>query len=215
MTCFFAPAYGSARVRKLASTSILAVYWGIIVVGPLSAPALAETAVFVKTDSATQGKGTVAGFAAMAQGQALSGVRPYNCARNFYVDGTTGNDVGTSGSQSYPWKTIQYANNSGVLLAGDCVYVAPGTYLQSPLYLTNRGSANMVSSYVTYIGAPNNATTLTVSPGTFAVELIATNYIILDGFNIDWTVAADYAGGNIGTAHHLIVLKGIPKSSFK
>jgi len=60
----------------------------------------------------------------MAQGQVLAGVRPYNCARNFYVDGTTGNDVGTSGSQSYPWKTIQYANNSGGLLAGDCVYVA-------------------------------------------------------------------------------------------
>ena len=73
----------------------------------------------------------------------------------------------------------------------------------------------MVSSYVTYIGAPNNATTLTVSPGTFAVELIATNYIILDGFNIDGAVAADYAVGNIGTAHHLIVLKGIPKSLFK
>ena len=50
--------------------------------------------------------GTVAGFAGMAQGQVLSGVRPYNCARNFYVDGMTGNDVSTSGSQSYPWKTI-------------------------------------------------------------------------------------------------------------
>ena len=41
--------------------------------------------------------GTVTGFAGMAQGQVLAGVRPYNRARNFYVDGTTGNDVSTSG----------------------------------------------------------------------------------------------------------------------
>jgi hypothetical protein len=159
--------------------------------------------------------GAVAVFAGLAEGQVLAGVRPYNCVRNFYVDGATGKDVSTSGSQSYPWKTLQYANNSGGLVAGDCVNVAPGTYLQSPLYLTNRGVANMALGYVTYVGAPNNATMLTVSPGTFAVELIGTNYIILDGFNKDGSVATDYAGGNIGTAHHLMVLKGVPTSLFK
>ena len=111
-------------------------------------------------------------FAGMVEGQVLSGVRPYNCVRNFYVNGASGNDVSTSGSQSYPWKTIQYANNSGGLQAGDCVNVAPGTYLQSPLYLTNRASTNLDSSYATYIGAPNSAATLTVSPGTFGVERI-------------------------------------------
>ena len=159
--------------------------------------------------------GAVAGFAGLAEGQVLSSARPYTCVRNFYVNGASGNDVSTSGSQSYPWKTIQYANNSGGLQAGDCVNVAPGTYLQSPLYLTNRASTNVDSSYATYIGAPNSTTTLTLSPGTFGVERINTDSIILDGFNIDGTAAPDYAGGNISTAHHLMVLKGVPRSLLK
>ena len=55
MTQFFALSCGSARTSKVVLTSIIAVFWLILVSVPLSATALAATASFVKTDATTMG----------------------------------------------------------------------------------------------------------------------------------------------------------------
>ncbi len=155
----------------------------------------------------------------MAGGQVLFGVKPYTCVRNFYVDGVTGQDVSTSGSQSYPWNTIQYANNKGGLKPGDCVNVAAGTYAQPGtggmgLTLSTGGNANAPTGYVTYIGAPNHATRITGSASTYNLVRITGSYIIIDGFDLDGTGTPNYAVSNDpafsqGPGHHIMVLNNL------
>jgi serralysin len=161
----------------------------------------------------------MAGFAGMAEGQVSFGVKPYICVRNFYVNGATGKDVSTSGSQSYPWKTIQYANDHAGLKAGDCVNVAAGTYAQPGtqgmgLTLSTSGNANIPTGYVTYIGEPNHATRITGSASTFSLVRITGSYIIIDGFDLDGTGTPDYVVSNNppssgGAGHHLMVLNSL------
>jgi len=134
----------------------------------------------------------------------------YSCLRNFYVNGTTGTDVASAGSASSPWKTIQFANNSGVLRAGDCVNVAAGTYFQNGgLNLTAGGNANTATGYVTYIGAPNLSTHIVGSSNWFLINIQA-SYLIINGFDIDGTGIPDAAicdnpsPGGIG--HHIQIL---------
>ena len=55
MTQFFALSFGSAHMRKVTFATIIAVSWVILVIAPLSAPALAATASFMKTDATTMG----------------------------------------------------------------------------------------------------------------------------------------------------------------
>ncbi len=55
MTQFFALSSGSAHMRKVTFATIIAVSWVILVMAPLSAPALAATASFMQTDATTMG----------------------------------------------------------------------------------------------------------------------------------------------------------------
>jgi hypothetical protein len=125
---------------------------------------------------------------------------PYSCNpnRTFYV------------GPSRTWTSLQSANNSGVLTAGDCVYVDAGTY--PPVTLTKGGNANAPNGYVTYIGAPNWATKLTGS--SYYLVDITGNYIILDGFDFDGSGIQDCVLANPNRrrapfGHHITILNSL------
>jgi hypothetical protein len=74
----------------------------------------------------------------------------YTCVRNFYV-GQNGSDSAAGTTSTAPWLTLQHANDSGQLKAGDCVNVAPGTYsVSNAVNLTHGGNANSATGYVVY-----------------------------------------------------------------
>jgi hypothetical protein len=53
----------------------------------------------------------------------------YVCVQNYYVDGANGKDS-NPGSATQPWQTVSHA--SWNRLAGDCVNVRPGIYVEAP-----------------------------------------------------------------------------------
>ena len=79
--------------------------------------------------------------------------RPYyTCTRNFYV-ATNGNDsrtVAQAQNPATPWLTIQHADDSKALTAGDCVNIAPGTYSSGVMWLRTGGNTASPSGYVVY-----------------------------------------------------------------
>lgn len=115
-----------------------------------------------------------------------------------YYVATTGSDSTGNGSQSNPWKTIQYGINQ--LVAGKTLYVESGTYNES----LNVGVSGNSGSVITIAGASGatvnikgmefakgteyvNASNfhVAVPSGAWGVFLRGTNqYITLDGFNI-------------------------------
>jgi serralysin len=114
----------------------------------------------------------------------------YTCVRNWYV-ATNGSDNAAGSSASTPWATLQHADNSGQLRAGDCVNVAPGTYYQPyTLSLNNGGNANSATGYVVYRSTTKQAAKIKPSAATYDVVDANGNYLIIDGFEID--------GGNEG-----------------
>jgi chitodextrinase len=136
----------------------------------------------------------------------------YTCTRNFYV-ATNGNDSRTSTqaqSSSTPWLTIQHANDSGALRAGDCVNVAPGTYSSRQINITAGGNAASATGYVVYRSSTMGAAHLIANqsaPNAFFG--IPGNYVMVDGFEIDCNnniaqqgiTTGDNTGGVAG--HHL------------
>jgi parallel beta-helix repeat protein len=115
----------------------------------------------------------------------------YSCLRNWYVS-QTGSDNAGGSSSSTPWRTLQHANDSGVLRAGDCVNVAPGTYpVINTVYLSHGGNANSATGYIVYRSTtPHGAKIKASVTGIQDVVAAQANYLIVDGFEVD--------GGNLG-----------------
>jgi parallel beta-helix repeat protein len=115
----------------------------------------------------------------------------YSCVRNWYVS-ATGSDSAGGTSTATPWKTLQHANDSGMLRAGDCVNVGNGTYaVQNSTFLTHGGNANSPTGYVVYRSSNlHGAKIVATSQGMQDVIDAESDYIIIDGFEID--------GGNLG-----------------
>jgi hypothetical protein len=114
----------------------------------------------------------------------------YTCVRNWYV-APNGSDNAAGSSSSTPWATLQHADSSGQLRAGDCVNVAPGTYYQPyTLSLNNGGNANSATGYVVYRSTTKQGAKIKPSAATYDVVEANGNYLIIDGFEID--------GGNEG-----------------
>lgn len=55
---------------------------------------------------------------------------PHHTGQNAWYVSASGNDASGDGSQSNPWKSIQYANDNASVHDGDTVYVAAGTYTE-------------------------------------------------------------------------------------
>jgi len=142
---------------------------------------------------------------------AYADLAPYTCTRDRYV-ATNGVDAPGRGTQSLPWRTLQYANSNGGLAPGDCVNAAPGTYTQSGgLTLNKSGNANTPTGFIVWKGASNRASKISGTANLFLVAITG-NYIILDGFEVDAPGSADYAvavpsslpGHHIGVYNNLI-----------
>jgi serralysin len=115
----------------------------------------------------------------------------YSCLRNWFVS-TTGSDSAGGTSTATPWKTLQHADASGLLQAGDCVNVANGTYpVQSSIFLHHGGVANSPTGYVVYRSTNlHGAKIVATAKGMQDVVDAEGDYMIIDGFEID--------GGNLG-----------------
>jgi hypothetical protein len=162
-------------------------------------------------------------LAVLVSTPALSYPAPYTCTRNFYV-ATTGVDNATCGSSTAPCATIQGANNNIALTAGDCVNVAAGTYnTDGGIVLNKGGSSNQANGYVTYKGAPNQASIINYTANSLYYGIqIAASYVAIDGFEIKGNNNIGYHGiqfgGDSGTAnpphstngrHHFIVINNL------
>lgn len=114
----------------------------------------------------------------------------YTCKRNWYV-AATGKD-NAAGTQDAPWLTLQHANDSGTLQAGDCVNVAAGSYaLTGTATLGIGGNANSPTGYIVYRSSvPGGAVLKAKTAGMYDAVQATGNYMIFDGFEID--------GGNTG-----------------
>lgn len=111
---------------------------------------------------------------------------PYTCLRNWYV-AQNGSDRNAGTSTSVPWLTLQHADSSGLLRAGDCVNVEPGTYpVAATQDMTHGGSANTATGYVVYRSTtPHGAKIVAAATGMQNVIYAGGNYMIFDGFEIN------------------------------
>ena len=107
---------------------------------------------------------------------------PASAAQEFFVS-TSGSDS-NSGSQSAPWATIQHA--ATMVVAGNTVHVAPGTYA-SPLTTTASGTASARIRFVSDVQWGAQVTTT----GASASWENNGDYVDIMGFSIS-------GDGNIG-----------------
>src|SRR5579859_202629 len=129
-----------------------------------------------------------------------AGTGYYTAVRNWYV-ATNGSDTSGTGTQTLPWATIQGANNSGKLQAGDVVNVAPGVYFTTGYGLTAGGNTNSLTGYVVYRSTTPFGAVIRVNTGAQSIIVVTGNYIMLDGFEVD--------GGNAGRTSPLTTENGI------
>lgn len=106
----------------------------------------------------------------------------------YYVNGETGNDGNDGKSPATAWKTISNGDSTGVLLPGDIVEVAAGTYSNGNTWgvvlILNR-SGNSAAP-ITY--KANGRVIIDGTPGNGTVPHLGfhmgANYITLDGFEM-------------------------------
>ena len=134
---------------------------------------------------------TIFGSASTAPAATNPQSATYSCLRNWYVS-QNGSDSAGGASASTPWHTLQHANDSGVLRAGDCVNLANGTYpVQNTVYLNHGGNANSSTGYIVYRStSPHGAKIKAAVTGIQDVVAAQANYLIVDGLEVD--------GGNLG-----------------
>jgi len=115
----------------------------------------------------------------------------YTCMRNWYV-AQNGSDKAAGNSIATPWQTLQHADSSGLLKAGDCVNVGPGTYpVTATTYLNTSGNANSATGYIVYRSTtPHGAIIKAAAQNMYDVLDVDGDYTIIDGFEIN--------GGNLG-----------------
>jgi len=140
----------------------------------------------------------------------------YTCVRNWYV-AQNGSDKAAGSTTTTPWLTLQHANDSGLLAAGDCVNVAAGTYpVTNTVYLNHGGTANSATGYVVYRSStPQGAKIKASAQNMQDVVDAQANYMIIDGFEIDGgnlgltSSPITYGSGLVGSGHHFQALNNL------
>jgi len=154
--------------------------------------------------------------AATAPASPPAATASYTCLRNFYVS-ATGSDSAAGATQSTPWRTLQHADNSGLLRAGDCVNLATGIYpISVTQALYHGGSANSTTGYVVYRSTiPHGAQLKMVGSNAGDVIDAYGNYMIFDGFEMDGgneglvSNPVTNGSGIIGLGHHFQALNNL------
>jgi parallel beta-helix repeat protein len=140
----------------------------------------------------------------------------YSCVRNFYV-GQNGSDKAAGTTSAAPWLTLQHANDSGQLKAGDCVNVAPGTYsVSNTVSLNHGGNANSATGYVVYRSTTAQGAKIKATARNMQDVVDAqADYMIVDGFEIDGgnlgltSNPITNGSGLVGTGHHFQALNNL------
>jgi Protein of unknown function (DUF1565) len=164
---------GGSSTNGLISTTVLGTANEALYLGPSSVP----NPVSVSVTAVSQADPSKSATATVTiQLPSRSGV-------NYYVS-TTGSDS-NAGSQSAPWRHINYAASKAQ--PGDTVNVLAGTYNE---IVTIPNSGNSTAGYISFIGQPGaivDGTGLSVGSsgqtGLFSLEG-AHSYIIIKGFEI-------------------------------
>jgi len=140
---------------------------------------------------------------------------PYVCLRTFFVDDSGGQDGPDRGSRTKSWRSLQWANDVGILRGGDCVCVAPGIYAPGPsgtLWLNHGGAMNSPTGYVTFVSVVPQGAKILAKMGSYNVVAVQSPYIVIDGFEIDGN-QEHAAGSGIddegGAGHHIMVLNNL------
>ena len=111
-------------------------------------------------------------------------------ATTYYIreDGDDAN-AGTGSTSAAAWATMQHAATT--MVAGDTVYIAPGTYSGSRI---NPGHAGTSTNWITYSGDPTGSKFSDIGPGTVSVghETYQTwwiesadDYIVIENMTIE------------------------------
>jgi hypothetical protein len=140
----------------------------------------------------------------------------YVCLRNWYV-APNGSDNASGTTVSTPWATLQHADNTGALRAGDCVNVAPGTYpVRATITLGTGGNANAPDGYVVYRSTGFQGAKLKATgQNVYDVVDLMGDYMIFDGFEIDGgdlgltTAPVTVGSGLVGWGHHFEALNNL------
>ena len=160
------------------------------------------------------GLAVLAGVAGVAKAQTFPNVLPktyvpsYTCTREFHIDSKSA--AGGDGSAARPWVSMQAADDSGNLHAGDCVTLADGTYpLAQGVVLHHGGNLNAADGYVVYRSQTRHGAHLIATGKADPMINLQAPYLILDGLEVDGNQATAGAEGiaTYGDAlhHHLVV----------
>ncbi len=134
-------------------------------------------------------------------------VPSYSCTREFHIDSKS---PGGDGSAGKPWSSMQAANDSGALKAGDCVTLADGDYpLAKGVVLDHGGNTNAADGYVVYRAQTRHgAHLIATGPAQPMIDLKAA-YLVIDGLEVDGNHATAGAEGIAASGdashHHLVV----------
>jgi hypothetical protein len=141
----------------------------------------------------------------------------YTCTTQYFVS-PSGNDSNSGTSSAQALATLGAATKLP-LQGGDCVTVESGTYDET-LTITTSGSTDTCSGYVVFRASSQGAAKI-VSTDTYQAVMVAANYVMMDGFDIQDTStgSAFVAGtnnvvnGHVVVNHHIAAIRNVAHES--
>lgn len=128
---------------------------------------------------------------------AISGISAF--AATYYVDTNSSSaaDDGSHGSESLPWKTLQYAADN--VEAGDMVLVKDGNYVGFQISTSGTGSEPITFKSVNKLGAVITQRNPITAHG---INVEGGDYVVIDGFKV---VSMPSRGIRVVTARGVVV----------
>src|SRR4051794_20264415 len=120
--------------------------------------------------------------------------------RTLYVS-TTGSDSTGDGTQAKPWQTISKA--AGLVVAGDTVLIAPGTYAESITIDDKHGTSG---NPITFLASGPGVVIDGTASSRDAVFVTFSSYVVLDGWRVQ---QAPRAGLRIDNSNHVTARNGV------
>lgn len=136
----------------------------------------------------------------------------YSCTRNLYV-ATNGSDSNSGASINQPYKTINAAATRADLKAGDCINVQPGTYTESVALQKGGNSASSTGYVVLRSSSPQAAKLVSPIGSTNPTVGIRSNYIVVDGFDVQGGLSSGLSTCIAKGSHHIAVLNNVVHDS--
>jgi hypothetical protein len=176
-------------------------------VGPASVDAASDSAAGVA--GVTPGNGCAAALGIDAGF--------YTCISEYFVS-PAGSDSSSGTSPDQALKTLGAATGLP-LKGGDCVTVASGTYDET-VTITTSGASDSCTGYVVFRAA-SQGTAKIVSTDQYQGVMVAANYVMVDGFDVQDTSTGSafvagtntVVGGHVAITHHVAAIRNVAHES--